>query len=148
MNMAWVIRREWFCCSPYLVQKNLWRTNILNARWGFKHRVSFFSRLVGASDPPWMHQQRDFSPLGGRFGSGPHSDASHASVPPQSLLLSQMLGSASSSCWGRGGKMRRLKPTPCIPLPVQMLIFPLLKGAEFLSRTEPTGRFWCLPVAI
>lgn len=43
MNMAWVIRREWFCCSPYLVQKNLWRTSALNARWGFRDRECLFS---------------------------------------------------------------------------------------------------------
>lgn len=31
------------CCSSYLVQKNLWRTNILNARWGFRDRECLFS---------------------------------------------------------------------------------------------------------
>lgn len=43
-DSAWVIRREWFCCSSYLVQKNLWRTNVLNTRWGFRDREGLFSR--------------------------------------------------------------------------------------------------------
>lgn len=47
MDMAWVRRREWFCCSPYLVQKNLWRSNILNARWSFRDRESFFLQACG-----------------------------------------------------------------------------------------------------
>lgn len=39
-----------------------------------RQRGAFFSRIVGASDPPWMQRQKDFSPPGGRFGPAPHSD--------------------------------------------------------------------------
>lgn len=42
--MARVIRREWFCKISYLVQKNLWRTNVLNARWALRDREGLFSR--------------------------------------------------------------------------------------------------------
>lgn len=42
MIKARVVRREWFCCPSYLVQKNLWRTGVLNARWA-RDREGLFS---------------------------------------------------------------------------------------------------------
>lgn len=89
-----------------------------------------------------MQQQKDSRPqLGGLVQSHIAMDVFSEECflslcPTTGLVVVTKASYTFSSQQGRGGSMRRSSPTPCIPLPMWRLIFPLLQGAEYLCWTH------------
>lgn len=90
MSMARLMRREWLRCGSYLLQKNLWRTRVLNASRAFKTDEGFFLEACGGFRFTMNAAAEGFLPLGGRFGRAPHSDGcffQRNAISPTTLLV-------------------------------------------------------------